>query len=426
MRLLVSVWLCISCIVFSQLVSGNTKQGESVAGIASRSVDHAETVSRKGVIASSRLSVTEVFTREFLTIQYQVNTNDPFITLAIEEQKIPGAEMIPLRVNKQKAVPGEKYKYRYTFNVKYYSTRAGKQSLGIPTLFYSEGGKVKHRFGFKARSINIKDLPPYLPPYIPTGNIELDHEFPQSGSWLGWYEKDKVYYWNIFLRASDITPDALPEIRQQLRSNKRIRFLPAEITRQTIIETNLLSQQIHYSIPFVLKTNGRIELPELRLQSFDSNNRRLMNRQYRFEPVTALHIYLQIVVIVLLVIVAAYIVWRVLPALKELVVRVLCLQRARKLIGSAGSVLQMRIAMQEMSRAFNWPENQTLEKWVSYWREDLGENKEFAGVLQILNRGLYSASNTMQDELVQVKKLLHQPVIRQYKVCLQQAIRKIS
>jgi len=371
----------------------------------------------KNIRVSYSLSTYETFARQFLTIQYQLETNDSFITLGIDYQKTPGEEMIPLTVKKQTTGQSE-FKYRYQFNVKYYTTRTGEKILSIPPLIYSEGGKIKYYFSFKPQRIVNTPLPPYLPPYIPVGGIELESDFPESESWSGWYEKDKIYYWNIHLQAENVTPDVLPEIRQQLRSNKGIKFLPAETSHKTVKGIDNIVQKIHYSIPFVLTASGKVKLPELRLQSFNAQTRRLNNQQFSFGYVVAFHSYVQWFiegVILLLLLIFLRKIW---PLVKRVRYHLGILIRARKQIKMASTIVQLRAAMQLMAKAFFWPENQSVEKCMECWFRDIEKTNNADAFINPINRGLYSSLQLQSDSFYDVKRFLYKSVFRQYMKCL--------
>ncbi|NOY67447.1 MAG: hypothetical protein GXP13_08590 [Gammaproteobacteria bacterium] len=374
-------------------------------------------VSTKKISASYKLSAQEVFTRQFLTIQYRLESNDSFITLDIDYQNTPGTGAIPLNVKKEKTGNADGFKYRYLLDVKYFMTRAGDQTLIIPPLIYSEGGKVIHRIGFKSQIINNKPLPPYLPPYIAVGDIELESDFPKAESWLGLYETDKVYYWDIYLRGQDITPDVLPEIRQQLRSNNGIQFLPAETKRSTIKGFDEVTQQIHYSIPFVLKSNGWVMLPTLRLQSFDAKTQRINNKQYVFKTVYVFNYYALWMFDVLMLALLFFVTWKILPLLLSVIRKTGILIAARQQIRQAENPVQLRKGMNLLAGVFNWPENITLEKWIGYWCRDIKNHKNPNGVISPLNAGLYSDASIEDERFADVKKFVQRPVLRQYWIC---------
>jgi len=370
-------------------------------------------ISTKKINVEYSLSSPEVFVRQFLTIQYRVESNDPFITLAIDHQETPGVGVIPLKVKKQKINKTDGFKYRYSFNVKYFSTQAGKQVLVVPPLVYSEGGKIVHRIGFKPQVIVNKPLPPYLPPYTPLGDVELVSQFPKSKSWLGIYETDKLYYWHIVLTAKNVTPDVLPEIRRQLRSNKNIKFSPAEVERKTINGFNDVAQQIHYSIPFVLTSNGRVSLPEIRLQLFDAKDQRLVNRNFSFNAVYSLNYYFHWVCGFLILISLVYICWLAFPGIIH---KLRCLKImfvARHLIKKAETVSQLRAGMQLLALSLGWQANQSVSKWMLDWAKHIGNDQKLDEIREGIDLALYADKLNAENGLPKAKKLFCKPVLKQ-------------
>jgi len=382
-----------------------------------------QTIATKKISVEYSLSSSEVFARQFLTIQYRLESNDPFITLGIDHQDAPGIGAIPLKVKKQKTNKIGGFKYRYSFNVKYFFTQPGKHKLVVPPLVYSEGGKVIHRIGFKSQIIVNKPLPPYLPPYTPLGDVDLLSQFPKSNSWLGLYETNKLYYWHIYLTVKNVTPDVLPEIRQQLRSNKNIKFSPAEVERKTIKGHDNLTQQIHYSIPFVLKTNGRVSLPAIRLQLFDTVSQRLVNQNFGFNAVYSLSYYFHWVCWLSIIMSLIYLCWLVFPGIINKFKCLRALFVARQRIKKAETIMQLRAGMQLLALSLGWQTNQSVSKWMLEWAQYLGKDKKFDEVKQSIDMALYANNFDVKYGLADAKKMFCKPFLKQCWIVLVHAKR---
>ncbi len=383
-----------------------------------------KSIEKKSVAIRYDLSTREVFARQFLEINYRVKSNDSYITMSAIAGSHSGQEFISLPVRKSRLADTDKWKYQYKMTVLYYSSRADKMELNIPALSYSEGGKEKFRFQFAKQVISVKALPPYLPPYIPMGEIRIISDLPVKSAWYRPYDVGSIYYWNITLTGKNMTSDVVPEIRQQIRSTKRIRFLPAEVTRKTLKTENQLLQHVHYSIPFVLNKSGSFSLPELRVQYFDTSEQRMHTSTFVTGMVFSLHRYLKWLILAGLAALVLWVVWRLAPWVKESARRLHYLHNARLQLKRAITPVEIREAMSLMATSFGWPKNMPLSQWYGYWEKNFKRDENLSVLVNSLGRSLYTPSKHKKTAGNLSGYLLDAGYLGQFRRCLMAASRQ--
>jgi len=362
---------------------------------------------------------TDLLTHQFRLLQYRVYTNDAFITLDVDVNKYPQSHLQILPVKKQTSVI-KKWKYQYQFNVLSYYSVAGKKAYQTPVLRYSEGGRVHYLFKFQPMVINVKALPPYLPPYIPMGQLKLDSRFPETFDQLRPAKTDSIYYWDVYISGKNISKDALPELRQQIRSNRQIKFLPAKITRSISKQHESVTQTLHYSIPFMIKQSGLVRFPGLRLQYFDPASGRMYVSQYQIKTKLALNPGLQWLLAMLLLALLVWVFVIIKPAIYRIVLALMQLKKGRQQLKQAQTPVEVRLSMQQLGRAFGWSANATLSSWQANWQANIADSESVTTSLNKLSRALYSP--VADFSLNTVKKTLLCHGLLQVYVCLRHAL----
>jgi len=365
------------------------------------------------------LPETDLLTRQFRLLQYRVYTNDAFITLDVDVNKYPQSHLQMLPVKKQ-ASTIKKWKYQYQFNVLSYFSVAGKKQYETPALRYSEGGRVHYLFEFHPMVINVKALPPYLPPYIPMGQLKLDSRFPEIFDQLRPAKTDSVYYWDIYIRGKNISKDALPELLQQIRSNRQIKFLPAKITSGISKQHESVTQTLHYSIPFMIKQSGLARFPDLRLQYFDPASGRMHVSQYQINNKLALNLPLQWLLVLLLLALLIWVLVIIKPVIYRIALGLIQLKKGRQQLKQAQTPVEVRQSMRQLGQAFGWPVNATLNSWQANWQENIADSESVNASLSKLSLALYSPVADLS--LNTVKKTLLCHGFLQVYVCLRHAL----
>ena len=358
-----------------------------------------------GVAVKLSLSSQQVYSRQMLAVNYDIWTNDAFISLKALASKQPGVGFVPLLTKKNNAQAASRWRYHYTYKVMLHTAAMGDRAIEIPSLEYSEGGKLQHRFDFAPQKITILPLPDYLPPYMPLTDIKVVSTVDAQGPWYSPLQTNKLYYWNILLSAENVTADILPEIRQQIKSDADIQFLPAQITSKESRKQGYLIQQVQYSIPFMFLGSARHTLPDITIQSFSTASGRIMQNKYKQQPLYVVNVYLKWLLIVIVVLFLVWITTKLQPWALSCYRNLSLLYKARRGLSQAGTAEQVRIAMNTMADAFGWQNNITLTQWQQSWSGTFGRQEDvdlfvssLAGVLY--RQGCKGKSNASAQMLL--------------------------
>ena len=342
-----------------------------------------------GVAVKFSLSSQQVYSRQMLAVNYDIWTNDAFISLKASTSKQPGVGSVPLRAKKSNAQDASRWRYHYTYKVMLHTAATGDRVIEIPSLEYSEGGKLQHRFDFAAQKITILPLPDYLPPYMPLTDIKVVSTVDAQGPWYSPLQTDKLYYWNVLLSAENVTADILPEIRQQIKSDADIQFLPAQITSKEIRKQGYLIQQVQYSIPLMFLGSARHALPDITIQYFSTASGRIMQNKYKQQPLYVVNVYLKWLLIFIIVLILAWVFAKLQPWVMSCYKNLRLLYAARRRLSQARTAQQVRMAMNVMASAFGWQKNITLTQWQQSWCKTFAGRDDITLFVNDLSEGLY-------------------------------------
>ncbi len=372
-----------------------------------------------GIVYS--LSARSIYPQQMLKIHYQLESNDAFISLRIESRPHAGDEYIMLETRKTVLAETAGRRYRYDLNVLYSTSRSGKIDVNVPQLVYSEGGRDSYRFRFASQRIQVSALPPYLPPYIPMGRVEMESALSASSSWLSPLRNGKVYYWNITLKGVAVGAQSMPDIRQQIRTNRDIQFLPSDPGVTTVVDHDTVVQQHHYSIPFTPTAAGRVQLPEIRLQYFDVGKRRVVVSNYVPDGLIAMTPVMYWSIILIVVTVPLILLWIIRHPVQRAFFNLRKLYHARRQLQQANDAEQIRMAMNALGQAMGWPANLSVSQWQYYWQQNIGSAQDIRDYMHALSQKLYSADECQLD-IAGMRSLLISTCLRQCKTCIRASL----
>jgi len=395
----------------------------SASGSEIIDVEHPQTwIQNEKLSIQYSLSARSIFAGEMLMLVYHLETNDAFISLRIENKPAEGEEYIALKTLKRELADTSDMRYSYELRVLYSSVRSGEHQLRIPELVYSEGGRDAYRFRFTEQTIQVKPLPPYLPPYIALQDTQISSSISANSSWYNPLETGRVYYWNIILTARNASLLTMPEIARQLSSNKNIKLLPAEISRTTEKHHDFLIQQVSYNIPFSINKSGYFSLPAISLRYFDTQKGRLISSQYTEDYLFSLNTSMRWLIIVGTLLLCAYFLNVITTSCMRICRQLRILHLGRKQIRGADTAQQIRRAMQLLGKSLGWPENIGLIEWSRKWNLCMGEDKSMDVNLQLLGRKLYS-QHPQQGELFIGQNILKASRLQLSWYCIRNAVK---
>jgi len=364
-------------------------------------IDQTENWQNKfGLAIKFELAQRELFAGELIAIDYQIKTNDAFISLGVENNGEQREQYSILKTRKEVLEMDEKWGYQYRLTILYRTSTAGKQSLSIPALIYSEGGLSRYRIDFAAQQINVLGLPAYLPPDILRAAVDITTSVSPSSSWLNPLTTDYLYYWVITTSGANLSSSLYNDIMRAVTTDEYFEFMPAEVIEKTHKQDRQISQQVQYRIPFTVKNNGRSRLPDVQLQYYNTTTQKLTAINAPGIRIVALDkgiqgliigfvtiLFLSILIILIIVVRRSWLAYRALSS---------SLAQFEK----AQSPEQEREAMHFFSRCLDWPAAMGLFQWGHYWQQTVGENAKLSAAIELLARSLYSQHRQTYDRNV--------------------------
>jgi len=246
----------------------------TLAGVQSEPV--AITVSEahsQGVALSvtARISSTHPWVREQVLVTLEVITPERFASLEIEPQPLPGFEVIPLPGERDRVETAEGERTRLRAGLALFALTAGSHRLALPPVRYRLEGGTRRLFPLPEPVLEVKALPPYVPPTLPVGRVSIGSRLEPEGV-LG---TRALGFWHIGLQADAVPPHWLPPVQRMLVTDEAIRFLPAQSDYSAAADSTGLHARAEYRVPFIPLADGRLALPALTVQYFDPSSGRL-------------------------------------------------------------------------------------------------------------------------------------------------------
>ena len=174
-----------------------------------------------------KISSTQPWERQQVIIEVEVEAADSFSSLSSEDLKIPGFETYSIPPSTEKILRDgvEHLAMRTGWVLLPLST--GQFSIDVPPIKYQKSGRTERVYYFPKQTINVKALPPYIPPTMPVGKIHIETTL----------KSDKLLFpgilsfWNITLLGSGVSPNWIPPVLRQIKSNNDINVLPINTKR---------------------------------------------------------------------------------------------------------------------------------------------------------------------------------------------------
>jgi hypothetical protein len=224
-----------------------------------------------------QLSSTSVWMREQVLLTLEVITPDLFANLQIEPPALPGFEVVPIPATRERVEGAEGKRVRLRTGIALFALTSGSHRLRLPLVHYRLDGGTRRLFPLPEPLLEVKALPPYLPPTLPVGRVRIDSSLEPGGL----LHTGELAFWHIALQAKALPPQWLPQLQRQLLSGDEIRFLPSESSYSMSPDASGVNARVEHRIPLVPLADGRLPLPELTLQYFDPASGRLERSVHR-------------------------------------------------------------------------------------------------------------------------------------------------
>ena len=362
-------------------------------------------VQGKPIEITTHLSTAKPWQRQQILFTVTVRTPELFATLHAAElprQTNRDSLTLPVVNNRITTQAGEINEIKTGWVI--YPNQSGKQLLEIPTIQYQVSGLTARTYYLPPISLDVRSLPPYLPPTIPVGEVKIDTSMASAGV----QQPDLLQYFSLTLTSETVLPHSFPALIRQIQSDSRLQVYPATIERNTQADFAGVHSTVRYQVPFKVLKNGRYSLPDLQFQYFDPASGRLKNVNYPLNAHWALSRplrYSLLLIFTVLVLSISYF-------LAQRIKRYLRYQAQRKhalqLIHAAKDAQHLRSAMRVLATAEAWPNNLSLTEWQRQWRATYRTDKAEASLFNQLSNQLYGGRDeeNQADKMIQLKHVM--------------------
>jgi len=345
-------------------------------------------------------STISPYERQQLIIHVAVISTDSSARLSIKEgTNIDGFESTPLNFKRIKNTNGT---YLLQIGWGLSAIKSGVLKLELPPITYSVSGVSRKQFYLPIKKLGVKTLPSYLPPTIPVGKVTIKSESVNTNM----LQPNSLSYWNLSINGAFNNAYNLPPVLRQIKSNKKVRFLPINSERNTEATDSTLFSTVNYSIPFKALQSGFVTLPKIEIQYFDTNDAKLKTIIHHSEDVFVLSViwrsFLSLAIIFILFYIGRkiYEIWQ-----RHIYSHHKRAQAIEKLHDNM-NIKEIRESITLIAEAEYWPANITISQWANLWKNKYQVSNNFEEFISLLSADLYSLnSDTKTTELS--KKLLN-------------------
>ncbi len=348
----------------------------------------------KNSVPKVSFSTISPYERQQLIIHVAVISTDSSARLSIKDgADIDGFESTPLNFKRIKNTDGT---YLLQIGWGLSAIKSGILKLEPPPVTYSVSGVSRKQFYLPIKTLDVKALPSYLPPTIPVGKVTIKSESVNTNI----LQTNSLSYWNISINGAFNNAYNLPPVLRQIKSNKKIKFLPGNSERHTKSSDSTLFSSANYSIPFKALQSGVVTLPKIEIQYFDPDDAMLKIITHRSEDIFVLSViwrgFLSLAIFFILFYIGRkiYQVWQ-----RHIYSHNKRAQAIEKLHDNMG-IKETRESIILIAESEYWPANITISQWANLWQNKYQVSNNFEEFVSLLSADLYSLnSDTKTTEL---------------------------
>lgn len=322
-----------------------------------------------------QLEDAQVWQRERTTLTVAVETTDRFATLEASLPRIEGVDVQALPATNEAGADGKRV-LRLSWQLSAHTP--GKQMLQLPTIRYHLNGRDAAQWQPPPQTLEVQALPPYLPPTLPVGNVQIDSRIEPSGV----LQPGHLAYWHIRLHSDTVNTAQFPPILKQMRSSG-VELFPAKVAKPA---DDNGQYRLDYHIPFKPHSSGQLDLPTLQWHWFDPDTARLEQVQYTPPRPWVLGWIGRSVMGVFSLLAVLAGVWFGVKLAGKHWRQWRSKQRLLQALQAPDSPQQVRNAMRDCATAHGWAENLSVAQWLGCWEQHYGIADNVRRQLQAMER----------------------------------------
>lgn len=328
----------------------------------------------------AQLSDSSIWQREAIVLEVRAKGTglSSFAHLQTDKLKIPNMDVIPLPAKNQRQ--GKEDHRELSLRWKLIPHSTGVQNITLKEIYYSLNGGKQKKWQPEPLQIDVRALPPYLPPTFPVGDITMSSHYEKSG----WLSPGGLLMWHLKIESDSVSQAQFPTIIRQISKANDLEVLPAKTSLKTTENGRFMME---YTIPLKPKSTGRLDIPALQWQWFDPNTAKLQKDHYQ-PPRPWVLAWWQRILIAL----SALLLFSVVARQMYLFERKRSRRwQARKRLWQAINAQQgIDQAMGECAEAHDWPKNLSIQQWLKHWDETIGHDPQLTEALEAHQKQKFS------------------------------------
>jgi len=344
---------------------------------------------------SSSSNSVSVWQRQQIIITSTVLTQSRFASIHAEDFFHKGVESYTLESTREDLGNGQ---FRLTSSWVLYPLIAGEYNFNFPSINYRLRGKVQRKFIPGDIKISVKELPPYIPPLLPVGKIEINKKIIKGDSFI-----NNKYLLSIRISSDDSLISTLPNLPHDYLLDEDI-IVGESLSRSTTsLKDNLFRNTINHHVPVTFVASGMYQVPAISYKYFEPSTGKIITIKIPVQDLFILSTWLKILLIIFLILIsiAALIFTKnyALSIYKQRRTR----NRINNLVLKATSPHELHYLLNEYSKAHRWRENMTLKNWLITWERKKGPSINNA--IKDLSKACYAKGDDVCKQSVLNEKL---------------------
>ena len=333
-----------------------------------------------------QLEDVQVWQRERTTLSVSVETTDRFATLEASLPRIEGVDVQALPATNETGTDGKRV-LRLTWQLSAHTP--GKQTIQLPAIRYNLNGRDAAQWQPPTQTLEVQALPPYLPPTIPVGKVEIESRIEPNG----WLQPEHLAYWHISLHSDTVHSAQFPAILKQLHSSG-VELFPAKVEK-AVGDTQ--QYRLDYHIPFKAQHSGKLDLPTLQWHWFDPATARLEQVQYTPPSPLVLGWMARIALILLGSLLLLGAVLSVGKRAKQRWQQWRSKQRVWQAVQGGNAPQTVKQAMCDCALVHAWPDNFSTGQWLACWEQRYGQTAALRTQLEAVEHQRFTATPCSQN-----------------------------
>ena len=314
------------------------------------------------------LSDSQVWQREAIIIEAHVQAPSQYARLKTDEKlKLTGSSVVALPLKREKNNSTGSYQLNLSWRITPHE--AGQKTIQLPTLHYSLNGANHIKWQAPAQVVNVKALPPYFPPTLPIGKVNITSKIEPEGI----LTPNTLAYWRITLQSKQVTPEQFPPLLKQIKASPDFEIFPAKLSATSSFETSNFKQE--YLIPIKPKSNGLLNLPPIKWYWFNPNTGRLEKQNYQAPRSFVLSTVWQAILASLLLIFSFSMLYKLSHVTYRAYLRWRAKEKFKKAIIHPKKIEEIKTAMRQCALTHHWESVYSNKQWLANWTNTYGEDK---------------------------------------------------